>query len=56
MIEHHYWLTNIEDKKINKQHLQRESGLLVDDKAILLTHVSRLTWQKGIDLIIDSVP
>lgn len=56
MIEHHYWFTGFEDKKINKQRLQQELGMRPEPGVVLLAHVSRLTWQKGIDLIIDSLP
>ncbi len=40
-------------KKRNKQALQRESGLSVDPSIMLLGLVSRLTHQKGIDLLLD---
>ena len=56
MIEHHYWVTDLENKKINKQHLQQELGMNQNPGMILLAHVSRLTWQKGIDMIINSLP
>ncbi|MFY9509456.1 MAG: glycogen synthase GlgA [Rubrivivax sp.] len=36
--------------------LQRELGLEVDDNALLLTVVSRLTAQKGLDLVLAALP
>lgn len=56
MIEHRYGIPALEGKKINKQKLQQELGLNQDPGAVLLAHVSRLAWQKGIDMIIDTLP
>ncbi len=39
------------DKRKNKTALQRELGLIIDEKAPLIGIVSRLTRQKGFDLI-----
>ncbi len=36
--------------------LQREMGLQVDDDALLLTVVSRLTAQKGLDVVLSALP
>jgi starch synthase len=55
-IKQHYWSNKLSGKKINKQHLQQKIGLQENDKAILLGYVGRLTEQKGIDLIINSIP
>ena len=41
----------IDDKKVNKLELQKQLGLNVDENAPLICLVSRLTEQKGIDLI-----
>lgn len=38
-------------KKYNKKHLQEELGLAVDDKKFVIGLISRLTNQKGLDLI-----
>jgi len=54
-IGRHYWLASIDDKKINKLQLQKQLGLQESEDAILLAHISRLTWQKGIDLILDGI-
>ena len=42
-------------KKFCKKYLQEKCGFKVDDKAFLLSVVSRFDMQKGFDLIIDSV-
>ncbi len=46
---------SIEDKAINKEALQEQCGLAVDDRIPLLGVVGRLVEQKGIDLIVESV-
>jgi starch synthase len=56
MIGHRYWIPALEGKQLNKQQLQRELALNQDPGAVVLAHVSRLAWQKGIDMIIDSLP
>jgi starch synthase len=40
----------------NKAALQESLGLEPDPQALLFGVVSRLTWQKGLDLLLDSVP
>lgn len=54
-IDRQYWLSNLDDKKINKRQLQKQLGLQENEDAIMLSHISRLTWQKGIDLILDGI-
>jgi starch synthase len=39
-----------------RQALQAELGLQIDDEALLLTVVSRLTAQKGLDLVLAAMP
>jgi len=39
-----------------RRALQRELGLEIDDHALLLTVVSRLTSQKGLDLVLAALP
>jgi starch synthase len=39
-----------------KAALQKEMGLVVDPRAPLFAVVSRLTWQKGLDLLLDALP
>lgn len=51
-IEHNYNAVNFRKEKVkNKRALQAELGLEQDDKKMLIGIVSRLTSQKGIDLI-----
>jgi starch synthase len=48
--------SNFEENRIeNKRHLQRVLGLEVRDGAMLIGFVSRLVWQKGIDLAIPAL-
>ncbi len=52
MIEYHYNARNFRKEKIkNKRALQRELGLEQDDSKFMIGIVSRLTDQKGFDLI-----
>jgi len=47
-----YNLSNFrKNKKINKEELQKELGLTVDKKKYMIGLISRLTDQKGLDLI-----
>ncbi|MDO4198327.1 MAG: glycogen/starch synthase [Erysipelotrichaceae bacterium] len=46
----------IEKKKINKRALQEELGLEVDDGKIVIGLISRLTDQKGLDIINMIIP
>jgi len=51
-LEHNYDVENFrKEKKKNKVALQKELGLEVDDKKMMIGIVSRLTDQKGFDLI-----
>jgi len=43
-------------KWVCRRALQQELGLTVDDGALLLTIVSRLTAQKGMDLVLAALP
>ena len=40
---------------LNKTALQKHFGLAADPEALLFGVVSRLTWQKGIDLILANL-
>lgn len=40
----------------NKEALQAELGLAADPQAPLFAFVGRLAWQKGIDLVLESIP
>lgn len=46
-----FGVKSISGKKKNKQALQRELGLKQDDSAMLIGIISRLTEQKGFDLV-----
>jgi starch synthase len=39
-----------------KRALQQELGLVVDEQALLLTVISRLSAQKGLDLVLSAMP
>lgn len=49
-----YDVDNIDLKKENKKALQQEMGLPVRDVP-LISVISRLSWQKGLDLIIEEI-
>ena len=49
----HFNANKLEDKLANKLALQEECGLPVDKDIPLIGIVTRLTWQKGLDLIIN---
>ena len=51
-----YDLETLDAKVANKQALQRELGLPVREEVPLLAAVSRLTAQKGIDLLLQVAP
>ncbi len=40
----------------NKAALQRRCGLRADPRALLIGVVSRLSWQKGLDLLLEALP
>lgn len=48
--------TAIENKKINKKALQESLGLEVDENKMVIGLISRLTTQKGLDLVNDVIP
>ena len=47
--------TVLEGKRANKAAVQKELGLRVADDVIMIGIVSRLTWQKGVYLIIEKM-
>ncbi len=51
-----YGLTRLHPKSKNKAELQARLGLRVDPDALLFGVVSRLTEQKGFDLLLEAVP
>lgn len=48
--------TRLRARDVNKGALQVRLGLAVEPRALLYGFVSRLTGQKGIDLLLDAVP
>ena len=53
LIFERYSVNNIKGKKANKKQLQRELGLTINENVPIIGVVSRLTHQKGCDLIIN---
>lgn len=52
----HYGSATLEAKTANKAALQQRFGLHADGKALLFCVVSRLTSQKGFDLLLGALP
>ena len=52
-IKQNYDINSIENKVINKTQLQKELGLTVDENIPMIAMVTRLTHQKGIDLLVN---
>ncbi|WCN12479.1 glycogen synthase GlgA [Marinomonas mediterranea] len=55
-IAKNYGINSIEDKLENKLALLRECGLPEDPSKPIFGIVSRLTEQKGLDLVLDAIP
>jgi starch synthase len=56
LINTQYGVDSLAKKALCKAHLQKTLGLKVDLKAPLFAVVSRLTSQKGLDLVLDALP
>ena len=56
MLAAHYDSTSLAEKAKNKRQLQETLGLRADARALLFTVVSRLTSQKGLDLLLGALP
>jgi starch synthase len=56
LIPHRYSAADLAGKVLDKAALQRRCGLAVDPQAMLFGVVSRLTPQKGMDLVLDALP
>lgn len=55
-IPYHYNKVNVKKAKaLNKEALQKELGLSVDQNVLLIGVVSRLTWQKGFYLMMEKL-
>lgn len=46
----------IEARGVNKAALQKRLGLTPDPEVLLLGVITRLTWQKGMDVLLQAVP
>ena len=51
-----YGITRLARRKANKQAVQQRFGLPAAPDTLLFGVVSRLTWQKGLDLLLDALP
>lgn len=56
LLSSRYHHDSLEAKAENKRQLQIAMGLRVDDKAPVFAVVSRLTKQKGLDLVLEALP
>ncbi|MCL2439743.1 MAG: glycogen synthase GlgA [Alphaproteobacteria bacterium] len=56
LIAKNYSRTKFEGKRVNKAQLQKDYGLAVNPNVLLMCYLSRLTHQKGVDLILDAIP
>ena len=56
LIARHYDAGTVKAKAANKAALQRHFGLAEEPKAPLFGVVSRLSWQKGLDLLLEALP
>lgn len=52
-IPYHFGTGNLAEKKKNKKSLQKELGLRQDSNACLIAIISRLTQQKGFELVVS---
>jgi starch synthase len=56
LIASRYDASDLAGRAANKSALQRQLGLAVDATAPLFGVISRLTWQKGMDLLHEALP
>ncbi len=56
LLSSRYNRDTLEAKAENKRQLQVAMGLKVDDKAPVFAVISRLTRQKGLDLVLEALP
>ncbi|MBD3365726.1 glycosyltransferase [candidate division WWE3 bacterium] len=55
LVEHPFDIDHLDDRIKNKACLQREFDLPVDEDALLFGFVGRLDYQKGVDLIVNTL-
>jgi starch synthase len=51
-----YDAASLKARTANKTALQEQFGLTPDPKALLFGVISRLSWQKGLDLLLEALP
>ncbi|AWT59815.1 MAG: Glycogen synthase [Candidatus Moanabacter tarae] len=51
-----YDISNLKGKRVCKQYLQESFGLISDSEVMVVGIVSRLYWQKGLDLLLTVIP
>ncbi|CNE25149.1 glycogen synthase GlgA [Yersinia nurmii] len=56
LLAERYDSEDLRGKAVNKAHLQKAMGLQVTDKKPVFAVVSRLTAQKGLDLVLQALP
>ena len=56
LLPHHFTQLNLKGKTLCKGTLQARCGLPADSRAMLFALVSRLTPQKGVDLVLQTLP
>ncbi|MEL7369845.1 MAG: glycogen synthase GlgA [Myxococcota bacterium] len=55
-VDHPYSADSLDGKEKNKRQLLEELGLTYDPKIPVAGIVTRLTWQKGIELVLEALP
>lgn len=55
LVPSHYDAATPSSRPPNKSALQRRFGIKVDRKAIVFGVVSRLSWQKGLDMVLEGI-
>jgi len=50
-----YSINSLGDKAENKEKIQQKTGLPIEPDKVLIGFISRLVWQKGLDLIDDEL-
>ena len=55
LIEQNYDIDSLHLRKLNKKRLQEEFDLPVREDVLVLGYVGRLDWQKGVDLMVNTL-
>lgn len=55
LIAGHYDATTPSARRTNKSALQKRFGIKVDRRAMVFGVVSRLSWQKGLDMVLEGI-